>query len=1370
MSYGLQGVQGIQGMRGLQGNPGPTGAQGPAGIQGMIGVQGIPGPTGAQGNAGIRGVQGVPGLPGGPTGWTGNTGPTGAASTVTGPTGANGYIGIDGATGPTGADGYIGRDGATGATGPAGFGGTGMTGATFTTLVVETGRPVITSPTSVTLRAPSSSVKSYEGLDSTTQGVYMQCVLPSVGPFDELIVGVRTDTGNGYLAVVSSDTYTLYYGSGPQETGNYVPGSMFSIFMDGTDVYFYLNGFLLNARLAVTSAIYQLYISNSVSTVSYPITDIRFYPTGKSASIGHLLPASALSFGLGSESFPWKDLYLGPEAIHLGNARLIADSEGNLIHRNAQGDQSYITLESSVPAAQGIQGPQGIQGVQGVRGSTGQQGDPGVQGPEGIQGLQGVQGNQGPQGVQGLQGLLGNTGAQGVQGLQGPTGIQGIDGFSGGLTLQMSYTTQAVPTDAVVTTLAGSSSQSGNLNGTGTNARFTTPQGIAVDSAGVVYVADIANGRICKITSGEVTTFVSNITSPNGITIDSSGTLYVCEEGQHRIIKISPAGAVTVVAGGGQGFANGSGTVARFSHPIGIAVDSSGNVFVVDTNNFLIRKITPAGEVSTFVSGSGLYYPRGLAIDSLGNLYVANHGNSTILKITSAGVVSVLAGSSGSSGFADGTGGNARFNGALGLTVDSLGNVFVSDYSNQRVRKITPDAVVTTIAGSGAAGGADGTGSNATFNYPMHMGISPTGILYISSGHAVRRIAIGQDPNVFSGVPVIGTLLTTFNPGLTASTITVPGSTTNAKVASFTLPVSSLPLKTSVTGVWSLVLYATVGLSTSPASFYVQVMDDTTIVATGTTVTTINQSTPMQLYKYSLTLPARTYTTNLILHLYATTQASSLLTFGFNGSTISYLATTFPSVGNTGATGPTGSPVSGSLVTLSTYTGTVIRNAVAANNSSITTVWSNALPIAAKGRAGTLGMFFNMYSATQFASNTSFDYGVYIDGSSISYGESNTSRYVQTTTSTYAFSSNGYVLGVGGMTPYQPISFPLYIPPQATTLSVGIANASVPFSPVQSVALAYLSNISTSSGTSNTSNFIPQNTFTTTGQFSYTVPSLCSAGAVTGVFIYLWGSGGTYQHFPEGWGNSGGSGGGGGFVSGYYGCSPGTVLSYIVGFGGGNLGLSGLNRAGTIASGGGSVDAGGFSGVFLSNAAISNTIGIAGGGGGAAYSTGYGGAGGYPSGSSGYNFVSGSGAGVPSPATGGTQTSPGTGTGSSFLSAASQFFGANGNQACGGGGWYGGGQGNFVSGQGGGGGSSYIGNVNGATGGIGMIGATTANGITISNVSMLPATNALPGGTNSPFYQSGRGNGLGGHGLVVIIPAVGTNPVYMGVNARLLAT
>jgi hypothetical protein len=441
----------------------------------------------------------------------------------------------------------------------------------------------------------------------------------------------------------------------------------------------------------------------------------------------------------------------------------------------------------------------------------------------------------------------------------------------------------------------------------------------------------------------------------------------------------------------------------------------------------------------------------------------------------------------------------------------------------------------------------------------------------------------------------------------------------------------------------------------------------------------------------------------------------------------------------------------------------VITNAVAANNSSITTVWSNAIPAQAKGRPGTVGMFFNMYSLTQFASNTTFDYGVFIDGDSVSYGESNTSRYLQTTTSTYAFSSNGVVLGSGGMSPFQPLSFPLYISPQATTLSIGIKNASVPFSPVQSVALAYLSNVLTSSGTSNTSNFVPQNTFTSTGQFSYTVPSLCSAGAVTGVFIYCWGAGGHNQQ-NGGWGaHGGGAGGGGGFVSGYYGCSPGTVLSCVVGLGGGSDGNN------TLAVGGGFSDRGGFSGVFLSNVAASNAIGIAGAGGGAGYSGGYGGAGGYPAGSSGYNYVAGSGAGVPSPAMGGTQTAGGTGTGNGFSSASSQFFGAVGNQCCGGCGWYGGGQGNFGANQGGGGGSSYIGNVNGASGGIGMAGATTANGITLSNTSMLPGTNALPGGTTSQFFQSGRGHGAGGHGLVVIIPAVGTNPVYMGVNAKMLA-
>jgi sugar lactone lactonase YvrE len=1190
--------------------------------------------------------------------------------------------------------------------------------------VPEIGIPVIISPTSVTLTAPSSSVISYETLDSATQSLYMQCVLPAVAIPDELMVGLRNvDTTNGYfIQLTYPDTFTLYYGGGAQETGPYTPGSVISIFTDGSFVYFYLNGITINAPLALLPATYQLYLSNPTSTVSYTITDIRFYPTGKSASIGNLIPSGA--YDLGSPEFPWKELYVGPDAIHIGNAKLGVDSEGNLVHRNPQGEESYIALGDGL-GIQGIQGPQGVQGIQGPIGRTGPQGDPGVQGPqgiqgpEGVQGLQGVQGNVGPQGVQGLQGLQGNTGHQGVQGLQGPSGNQGIDGFSGGLTLQLSYTTQAVPTDAVVTTLAGNSSQSGNLNGTGTNARFTAPQGIAVDSAGVVYVCDIANGIIRKITSGEVTTFVSNIASPNGIAIDSSGTLYVCEEGQHRIIKINPAGAITVLAGGGQGFANGNGTTARFSHPIGIAVDSSGNVFVADTNNFLIRKITPAGEVSTFASGSGMSYPRGLAIDSLGNLYLANHGNSTILKITPAGVVSVLAGSTGSPGFADGDGGNARFNAALGLTVDSLGNVFVSDYGNQRVRKITPGGVVTTIAGSGAAGGADGTGSNATFNNPAHMGISPTGILYISSGHAVRRITIGQDPNVFSGVPVTGTLLTNFNPSLPASTITVPGSTTNAKVASFTVAAASLPLKTSVTGVWSLILYATVGLSTSPASFYFQVVDGATTVATGTTTTSINQSGSVQLYKSNLSIPARTYTTDLTLNIYATTQASSILTLGFNGSNISYVNTTIPSVGATGATGPTGSSV-GLVITstqLASYSLAAIENSVSIANATPTIVRSITLPSNVKGKSGILSFFFNLFCDSFFYANQSLSYGLQVDGTGLNFSDGSTVvPYTHTAQGTYAINRNGASLGVGGFDSLHPISLPVSIPSNAVSLQLAIRNSSLTLSSTDTFATNLASKITytaTNAGGSPVSY-----TGSTT---AYTVPA-----GVTKLQVFLWGGGGRGN-------NSTVYGGGGAHVSGIISVTPGTTYYVYVG------------------------GKGDCAGIFTSTSRTQASCVVCAGGGGSSPSyvnAGYGGV--TVSGSTGIF----SGVSIASPQT--TYTTP-------FVSIIKAIWpGCTGQDGGGsltgnaGIGYVSGVQGLIQGGaQGGSGGVSFVANI--------IENAFNEDG----SVYSAALGYAPPGGTSSAQYVSPIGRGVsdvvGTPAYAVIAPVVGFKTTQVGVNSSFLS-
>ena len=152
-----------------------------------------------------------------------------------------------------------------------------------------------------------------------------------------------------------------------------------------------------------------------------------------------------------------------------------------------------------------------------------------------------------------------------------------------------------------------------------------------------------------------------------------------------------------------------------------------------------------------------------------------------------------------------------------------------------------------------------------------------------------------------------------------------------------------------------------------------------------------------------------------------------------------------------GIQGPTGSAASGQLVTISSYTGpsqTTIANAVSQSNATPTTIWSTALPSSVKGHAGTLSVFFSLYSATQFASNFAMDYGLYIDSTPISIGESNTVHYVQTTASTYAMSSNGYLLGTNGVTGLTPLQVPLYIPPSATNLVLSVANLTSALSPV----------------------------------------------------------------------------------------------------------------------------------------------------------------------------------------------------------------------------------------------------------------------------------------------------------------------------------
>jgi hypothetical protein len=298
----------------------------------------------------------------------------------------------------------------------------------------------------------------------------------------------------------------------------------------------------------------------------------------------------------------------------------------------------------------------------------------------------------------------------------------------------------------------------------GTAAGLSSPTEIAVDSGGNLFVADTNMHVIRKITpSGVVTTLAGSpgnpgsadgtgakarFSSPIGVALDTAGNLFVGDSDNNTIRKVTPAGVVTTFAGlaGESGSANGKGSVARFNGPRETAVDASGNVFVADTFNDTIRKITPTGVVTTFAglageSGSAngigsaarFFQPRGVTVDGAGKVYVADTVNSTIRVITPAGAVSTLAGLARTPGSADGKGSSARFNAPASLRADDFGNLFIADTVNDIVRKIDYFGNVTTLAGSPlVSGSADGTGMNARFASPQGVGLNLQGIVFIS--------------------------------------------------------------------------------------------------------------------------------------------------------------------------------------------------------------------------------------------------------------------------------------------------------------------------------------------------------------------------------------------------------------------------------------------------------------------------------------------------------------------------------------------------------------------------------------------------------------------------------------------------------------
>jgi type 1 glutamine amidotransferase len=333
------------------------------------------------------------------------------------------------------------------------------------------------------------------------------------------------------------------------------------------------------------------------------------------------------------------------------------------------------------------------------------------------------------------------------------------------------------------TTLAGAAGVAGSADGARGTARFDFPNGIAVDAGGNIYVTEKVNGTVRKITAdGVVSAFAGSpigpgnadgtgtaarFYSPSGIAADAAGNLYVADTGNHTIRKMTPAGIVSTLAGfaGNRGSADGVGSAARFSSPSGIAVDGSGNLYVADTGNDTIRRITPNGTVATFaglagsrgsVDGVGnaarFAGPLAVAVDGSGNLFVADE-SPAIRKIMPQGVVATLAGRADSTGTADGSAAAARFVRPLGVAVDGNGTVYVTD-NNATLRTISAAGIVSTIAGApDRRGRTDGIGVDARFGPAVGVAVDASGTLYLADGanHTIRR---GVPPSRVSNLSV----------------------------------------------------------------------------------------------------------------------------------------------------------------------------------------------------------------------------------------------------------------------------------------------------------------------------------------------------------------------------------------------------------------------------------------------------------------------------------------------------------------------------------------------------------------------------------------------------------------------------------------
>jgi sugar lactone lactonase YvrE len=325
-----------------------------------------------------------------------------------------------------------------------------------------------------------------------------------------------------------------------------------------------------------------------------------------------------------------------------------------------------------------------------------------------------------------------------------------------------------------ITTVAGTGQAgfSGD-GGPATQARLN-PVGVAVDAAGNLFIGDLANNRVRKVSPDGMISTVARLTGPAHLALDQAANLFIKEAGAYRVRKLSPAGLLTTVAGTGQAGFSGDGgpaTEARIQGPGGVAVDAAGHLYIADYNNHRIRKVSPDGLITT-VAGSGptglgkgvstgdgglatearLNGPLGLALDRSGNLFFAESGEPTaanggyrVRKVSPDGIISTVVGSD-APGFS-GDGGpatQARLNVPTGVAVDTEGNLFIADRDNYRIRKVDGSGIISTVAGDGTSRYAgDGVLATATgLVWPLGLAVDAVGNLAIADAHGHRVLKL----------------------------------------------------------------------------------------------------------------------------------------------------------------------------------------------------------------------------------------------------------------------------------------------------------------------------------------------------------------------------------------------------------------------------------------------------------------------------------------------------------------------------------------------------------------------------------------------------------------------------------------------------